>query len=124
MNVQVGGRAEVPPRRGERFLFPARKRCMRCRSFFGFLVLAGLWCSYECAGHPVPSSDPADWPREHRLVWRLQRAKRAFDSEDEANGWTVRQGKTAYPCGYCLMWHVGTTRSGDLSRSPRTEERA
>ena len=95
--------------RGAALIYPERKRCMTCRSFFGFTILAGLWCSYECAGHPEPSKDPEDWPRQHRLHWRVGRqAKKVYDSEQEA----TRSGRlpeplNAYLCDYCLTWHIG-----------------
>lgn len=94
--------------RGKALVYPERKRCLTCRGFFGFTILAGLWCSYECAGHPEPSRDPRDWPRGHRLHWSLRRAKRVFDSEAEARACQGTRGKTPYLCDYCLTWHVGS----------------
>lgn len=36
-------------------LYPNRKRCLACRSYFGFIVVDGLFCSYRCAGIPKPN---------------------------------------------------------------------
>lgn len=111
-------------KRGVALLYPQRKRCYRCRRFFGFLILAGLWCSYRCAGHPEPSRNPAAWPRGHFVPWGWGRrkAKKVFDDEAEALEYPTRGDKSAYLCGYCLTWHIGTTWSGDLSGVPQGEE--
>ncbi len=110
-----------------RLVYPQRKRCGTCRGFFGFMVLAGLWCSHECAGHPPPSAEAADWPREHYvpLGWHGQRGRRAkqvFDSEQEAERTARQMGKDPYLCSYCLSWHIGKSRSGDLSGSLQGED--
>ena len=93
-------------------LWPARVRCRACRRFFGPLVLDGQWCSYACAGHPEPSADCMEWPRQHfRFAYRRGRlvriAKLALPSEAQA----LRESrKTAYRCDYCLMWHRATIK--------------
>lgn len=87
-------------------LYPARKRCRRCRRFFGPLVVAGLWCSYHCAGHDVPSTDPADWPRRH-FVPATMKEKRAYLSAEEA---AAQPHGAVYLCSYCLTWHISSPR--------------
>ena len=95
-------------------IYPQRQRCIACRRYFNALVLAGQWCSYECAGHPQPSRNPADWPREH---WR--KAIRRHDRIEKEGHLTQAQAQFAvmandgdgalqeYLCSYCLMWHIG-----------------
>jgi hypothetical protein len=98
-------------------VWPERKRCRKCRRYFGPLVLDGKFCSYHCAGHDVPSIDPADWPRGHRR-WdhpNIQWVEKVpYLSEEEAlrTGHRVR----AYRCGYCLMWHRATVRPVRLTK--------
>lgn len=88
-------------------LYPMRKRCRRCRRFFGPLVVAGLWCSYHCAGHPVPSDDPAEWPRHHLVPSRPPKPKRQYLSEAEA---AARPHGAVYLCWYCLTWHISSPK--------------
>lgn len=101
-------------RRGLAWLYPDRKRCMTCRRYFGFLVVDGLYDSYECAGRPNPDDTPPDlWPREHYVPrpGGERRPKAAFLSEKAAQRAAERHGKEAYRCGFCGDWHIG-------SRSP------
>lgn len=105
-------------------LYPRRQRCVTCRDYFGPLVLAGQYCSYECAGHPAPEPQAQDWrwPREHfhrrRGTYR-RIAKHAYRSEREAelagmgndNG-----GLTSYLCDYCLLWHNGHLDENSTSK--------
>lgn len=99
-------------------LYPQRQRCRACRRFFGPLVVRGQWCSYHCAGMDVPSSDPADWPRQHftrRGISGPRIPKSSFNSEAEAEERAQRtndQQLTIYLCRYCGTWHMGhTTRT-------------
>lgn len=99
-------------RRGPAWVYPERKRCFGCRSFFGFIVLSGLYCSARCARVPEISTDPADWPREHFSVVPhsngVRRAKRDWVTQDQADAAAQRNGKQAYRCGYCLGMHIGS----------------
>lgn len=102
-------------RRGRTWLYPDRSRCLACRSYFGFIVLDQLFCSYRCAGVEAPSLDPADWPREH---WSRsqstgeRRVKRDWMYKHRAERAAKRNGKTAYQCRYCLGWHIGSPDPG------------
>lgn len=99
-------------RRGPGWVYPDRKRCLGCRSYFGFVVLNGLYCSARCARVPQVSADPADWPREHYSIMPhsdgVRRVKRDWVSVADAERAAVRNGKQAYRCGYCLGMHIGS----------------
>lgn len=88
------------------WFYPERRRCLACRKFFSFLVVKRLYCSYECAGVPAPSDNPADWPREHRTASGDAKASYAHPGE-------VRSAQTneanihLYPCNYCFTYHLG-----------------
>lgn len=100
--------------RGPSWLYPDRKRCMTCRQYFGFLVVDGLYDSYECAGRPRPEDTPPDqWPREHYVPrpGGVRQPKAVFLTERAAQRAAERHGKEAYQCGFCRNWHIG-------SRSP------
>lgn len=97
--------------RGPSWLYPDRKRCMTCRQYFGFLVVDGLYDSYECAGRPRPEDTPPDqWPREHYVPMPggVRQPKAVFLSERAARRAGERHGKDAYRCGFCRNWHIGT----------------
>lgn len=88
-------------------LYPKRKRCLKCRNYFGPLVVAGLYCSYACRGGEVPRLG-VDRPRQCRRVGG--RAKRAYLSEAEAAAALVELRDPelcAYQCYNCQNWHVG-----------------
>lgn len=111
-------------------LYPKRQRCAACRCFFGPVVLAGQWCSYECAGHPAPSLNPARWPRSHyrtgktNLSQNQRFAKTPYLSLAEAEFVTLEgSGLQAYFDDYCLMWHVGHARQ-ELDKGGRLSEKA
>lgn len=98
-----------------RLRHPVRKRCAGCRSYFGFTVVFGLFCSRACAGVPeVWRERPEDWPRQHYSVFRrgpggaqvARSRKREYMSEAEAVAacWGDKQ---AYRCQYCALWHIG-----------------
>lgn len=103
---------------GRVVLFPERRRCRRCRKYFGFQVILRLYCSYECAGlDPEPFSADS-LPRccrtwDHRL--RRWKPKRMFWSEYEACKFC--KGKHLryvwYRCDGpegCGLWHIATNR--------------
>ncbi len=100
-------------RRGLAWRYPDRKRCARCRRYFGFLVVKGLWCSYACARLPNPALVlPDDWPREHYSKrGGVRRPKRAWRDQRAAERAAKLNGKQAYVCGFCNEWHIGTSRS-------------
>jgi hypothetical protein len=96
--------------RGTSLTYPDRKRCYVCHQYFGFIVVWGLYCSYECAGMPPPSRYPEEWPREHFSARGGQREeKRAFLSPREAREFVQSWApdKEPYECGHCGMWHIG-----------------
>lgn len=102
-------------RRGRTWRYPDRVRCLACRSYFGFVVVDGLFCSYGCARVPEPSADPADWPREHYSRPQgtpERRAKRDWMYRHLAERAAKRNGKQAYRCTYCLGWHIGSPAPG------------
>lgn len=99
-------------------LYPQRQRCARCRNYFDFNVVLGLFCSYACGGLREPSRDPADWPRQHK-VGRLREGKiipkLAFWSQGQAEQGRRECGDrtlNVYLCGYCHQWHMGHDRTG------------
>lgn len=99
--------------RGQALLYPDRKRCLACRRYFGFLVVDGLYDSWECAPRGRPSDNPEDWPREHYvpLPGGVKREKHSYWYRSGAERAADRQGKGAYRCGYCRNYHIGTNRS-------------
>lgn len=97
-------------------VYPDRVRCRACRSYFGFLYVDGMFCSYECAGLPEPSRNPEDWPRQHHIGFRprfngVPQEKRWFRSEGEALDSPGAKGQDAYRCEYCRHWHLGHKRA-------------
>lgn len=109
-------------RRGRAWRYPDRSRCFECRSYFGFEVVDGLYCSRRCAGVPEISLDPADWPREHYARERhsdARRPKRDWMTRANAERAAMRLMKQAYQCRYCLGWHVGTPSPGVAYPEPR-----
>lgn len=108
--------------RGRALLYPERKRCFACRSYFCFLVLDLLYCSYGCAGHSEPSQDPADWPREHySMKWKSSErvAKRDWTYQHVAERAARKREKQAYQCTYCLGWHIGSPDPAKTYPGPR-----
>lgn len=103
-------------------LFPARKRCMRCRCALGRsenpVVLLGKYCSANCAGIPAPVEVPRDAPRECRTErdgrWVFKRRYRSTAEiperirEQPATSW--------YWCQHCAHLHVGRTQLRDDER--------
>lgn len=117
---------DVVRRRGRSWLYPDRKRCLACRSYFAFIVVDGLFCSYGCAGVPEPSANPADWPREHYSRppgGPERRAKRDWLYRHRAERAAKKNGKTPYRCSYCLGWHIGTPDPGKQHPADRLEFR-
>lgn len=96
--------------RGPEWRYPNRKRCLRCRRYFGFLVVEGLYDSYPCAGRSDPSLAPPDeWPREHfARVGGERKPKRAWAGRRIAERQARLYGKEAYVCGFCNEWHIGS----------------
>lgn len=97
--------------RGQALLYPERKRCLACRRYFGFLVVDGLYDSWECAGRHPLSSNPDDWPREHYVPerpWRPKREKHAWLTLTEAERVASKFNKEAYQCGFCCKYHIGS----------------
>lgn len=89
--------------RSNDLLYPVRRRCRACRSYFDFEVIKGQFCSYRCADLREPSRNPLDWPRQHRYG---NREKRRFLSRQEAEQ-ASPPDKGVYLCEYCGTWHIG-----------------
>lgn len=93
-------------------VFPHRMRCAKCRCFFGFEIIDGLYDLYECAGQTPPSQNPDDWPRQHYAIVRgVRRAKQVYILPSDAEIDALREGKKAYWCEYCRYYHIGGNRS-------------
>lgn len=117
-------------KRGPGWVYPQRKRCMRCRQCFAWTIVDGLYDSYRCAGKPEPMwrgapvdaydrvdlgarfNDPDDWPRQHYVPQADggKRPKVAYVSESAAEYSARQNGKQAYVCEYCEAWHIGSPR--------------
>lgn len=101
-------------KRGEDLKYPERVRCLNCGRFFAWLVLDGLYDSYECAGRTDPAKVPkGEWPRKHYYMKNgEQLPKRAFDSEQDPEAIRLARlmGKDLYSCDFCGQWHIGTNR--------------
>jgi hypothetical protein len=103
-------------------LYPDRKRCRTCRNYFDFTVILRLYCSYECAGLPERPSDPADLPRQYRVlrdgVWTH---KSVFRTPEDAEMEAVMQGIYSYACEPpvgCGMWHLSKHREPACGWNP------
>lgn len=92
--------------RSNELVYPERRRCRACRSYFGFIVIRGQFCSYRCADMAEPSQDPMSWPRSHRYGLK---EKRFFLSREEAEE-VCQPDKGVYLCDYCGTWHIGGRR--------------
>jgi hypothetical protein len=94
-------------------IYPERRRCLACRCFFGFIVLKGLYCSYECAGVPAPRRGV--WSRSCYTPISTRnrkppKRKQAFFSRQEAEaspGFLEDPLIDVYECPNCLMYHLG-----------------
>lgn len=86
-------------RRGVEWIYPDRSRCLRCRNYFGFVVIEDLYCSERCAGLPlmkfpdyirtVPvftdGQDLSRWPRQCRNGLRRRfKPKARYQSLEDA----------------------------------------
>src|SRR5262245_27937176 len=97
----------------EKLLWPQRKRCRKCRRYFGFAVVAWLYCSYECADIPVPLL--GDLPRQCFLSpKRGGHAKKGFVLREDAEAHVQAQQRNGkdpylgvYPCEHCSHFHIG-----------------
>ena len=99
-------------------LFPSRTRCKTCRKNLTDVVLSGLYCSYPCAGKPVPSKNVSAAPRHcKREVNGSWDFKTKFRSVDDVPA-KLRQdpGTNIYECDYCLFLHVGHSRPTEFTR--------
>jgi hypothetical protein len=99
--------------RGKAWVYPDRQRCIVCRACFGFLIVDGLYDSWECAGRVDPDAVPPEqWPREHYVPMPggVRRPKVAWLDPDDARRYAGQYGKDVYRCGYCGQWHLGTLR--------------
>lgn len=105
-------------------LYPQRKRCVTCRSYFGFAILAGQYCRYECAGQerPAPQAQDWRWPRRHfrRGYSTYKRVeKSSYLSQGEAELAAMGNdsgGLNSYLCDYCLLWHNGHVDENSTSK--------
>lgn len=111
-------------RSGAALLFPERKRCRTCRSYFGFVVIDLMYDSYICAGRPDPWNTPPDeWPREHRSWRRRWDGKRLIVPKADWGTWrraeraAKKRGKTAYRCTFCNGLHIGSTNPNGAQES-------
>ncbi|MFZ2242791.1 MAG: hypothetical protein WAV90_25105 [Gordonia amarae] len=100
-------------------LFPQRQRCKACRGKLDDKVLSGLYCSYRCAGHPLPTTDAAKAPRECAYVRDGRTVfKRRYRCEGEIPGTvTSRPDVSVYRCAHCLYLHTGTAVARNLKAS-------
>lgn len=93
-------------------LYPERLKCKSCRKKLEKTVLNGLYCSYQCAKHPVPSTRIADAPRHcKREVSGVWNYKTKYRWEGEVQQRLRDDPATnIYCCDYCLFLHVGHSR--------------
>lgn len=87
-------------------LYPYRTKCRACGSPFRYLVLDLQYCSYECAGEPVP--DARDHPAS---CWTWDdKPKMGFPTLDAAERMCLIMhvpGTSSYYCPLHHFWHVG-----------------
>lgn len=87
-------------------LYPYRTTCAVCLRPLGYIVLDQRYCSYECAGAPVPDAHehPAScWTADHK-------PKMGFPTPDAAD--RMREhlripGVMSYYCTCHHFWHIG-----------------
>jgi hypothetical protein len=90
-------------------LYPHRTACLMCLRPLGYTVLDLLYCSYECAGVPVP--DAAEHPVS---CWTADgKPKMGFPTPGAAQ--RMRQtlgipGVQVYYCPCHHFWHIGYTQ--------------
>lgn len=104
--------------RGRDLRYPERVRCFTCGNFFAWLVLDGLYDSYECAGRKDPADVPEEeWPRKHYYPKEGRRIpKRAYNArEGEAARLANLMGKDLYLDDFCGQWHIGTNRRPEVA---------
>lgn len=92
-------------------LYPKRQRCLKCRRYFGPLVVLGLYCSFSCAGTKI-NPGGTDNPRACENNGQGKR-KRRWDSMEEAAAFAARDATgelNAYQCYRCGGYHVGHNR--------------
>lgn len=99
--------------------FPQRQRCKTCRSKFTTDVLAGLYCSYTCAGKPTPPSDPDKADRQCAYTPKgsdRAKFKIRYRAESEIPGeLRARDDRQVYLCPVCMYWHTGTRQIRDMT---------
>lgn len=113
-------------------LWPQRVRCYRCRSYYDFIVVDRLYCSWECAGRdPDPErtrwqfgpqingygyrppgqpdrSVPRQCARHDKRVWKIR-----YTSKSEAKRCKTMHPNSAssemvvYQCDHCGYFHLG-----------------
>lgn len=95
-------------------LFPDRRRCKKCRKGLGERqapVLMGLYCSWSCAGLPMPAARADDAPRQCRTQrdggWVFKRRYRHLGEIPQV----LRDQATTswYWCTHCAHLHIGRT---------------
>lgn len=99
-------------------LYPARKRCLTCRSGFDVKgAIKGLYCSYNCADMKAPVLDPSLAPRGcKRQVDGRWGFKQKFRYHDEVPERLRNDpGTNIYWCDYCGFLHVGHSRPDPLA---------
>ena len=98
-------------------LYPNRQRCKTCRKSFGTTVLDGLFCSYRCAGLPVPSRSVEDAPRHcKRLVNNIWGWKTKYTFEGGVpQKYRDDPSTNIYRCDYCHFLHIGHDRPAEVT---------
>lgn len=100
-------------------LAPQRTRCKACSKGLGDLVVLRMFCSYACAGLPVPDFNPETAPRMCKRAARSDEKgnwvlKQAFTSGEAAQRY-LKPGMTTYRCANCFGVHLG-----NVSAPPQT----
>jgi hypothetical protein len=80
--------------------------CIRCHNPLRYIVIDAVYCSYECAGVPVPDSS------EHPLsCWTWDaKPKMGFPTQETAERAVSDMGVPGVKAYYCVIhhfWHVG-----------------
>lgn len=101
--------------RGESHVYPQRRRCLKCRNFFDFIVIKRLYCSYSCADMFDVSAMPVDQlPRQCSSFRGTRRvAKNWYDTPEQAEVDAVKAGTRSYYCNMHGCWHLGALRGED-----------
>jgi hypothetical protein len=93
-------------------------RCRACDNLMRYFMIDGAYCSYECAGVPVPDS------RDHPdTCWTWDgKPKMGFPTQGTAERTVDLLGVSGVKAYYCVIhhfWHIGYSDARQETTSER-----